>query len=95
LLAASGLAFADTSLIDAAKNINIFELRNGVGACPFLIVGHECPSSNSLFYFECCGDALSSCCFKLQDWALCIVIVIIGLTILAMIINLIRCICCG
>ncbi|VDL78956.1 unnamed protein product [Nippostrongylus brasiliensis] len=39
---------------------------SSAGACPLLVVGSVCPQENPLYYFKCCGDLNSSCCFRLQ-----------------------------
>ncbi|RCN39780.1 hypothetical protein ANCCAN_14302 [Ancylostoma caninum] len=57
---------ADEDLLETFKNIDVFKLRSSAGACPLLVVGQVCPQENPLYYFKCCGDLNSSCCFRLQ-----------------------------
>ncbi|RCN44837.1 hypothetical protein ANCCAN_09189, partial [Ancylostoma caninum] len=67
---------ADEDLLETFKNIDVFKLRSSAGACPLLVVGQVCPQENPLYYFKCCGDLNSSCCFRLQDWVLVLLLVL-------------------
>uniref|UniRef100_A0A183BPC5 WAP domain-containing protein n=1 Tax=Globodera pallida TaxID=36090 RepID=A0A183BPC5_GLOPA len=57
---------ADKNLMDELRDLDVFQLKSGVFACPLPVVGERCPESNSLFYFKCCGDLNASCCVRLQ-----------------------------
>ncbi|VDO82483.1 unnamed protein product [Heligmosomoides polygyrus] len=85
---------ADEDLVETFKNIDVFRLRSSVGACPLLVVGQVCPQENPLYYFKCCGDLNSSCCFRLQDWVLVLLLVLAVSIVLSIIVNIIRCMCC-
>ncbi|WKX92538.1 hypothetical protein Q1695_010516 [Nippostrongylus brasiliensis] len=85
---------ADEDLMETFKNIDVFRLRSSAGACPLLVVGSVCPQENPLYYFKCCGDLNSSCCFRLQDWVLVLLLVLAVSVVLSIIVNIIRCLCC-
>ncbi|KAK5968392.1 hypothetical protein GCK32_005366 [Trichostrongylus colubriformis] len=68
--------------------------RSSAGACPLLVVGQVCPQENPLYYFKCCGDLNASCCFRLQDWVLVLLLVLAVSIVLSIIVNIIRCLCC-
>ncbi|KAL3073264.1 hypothetical protein niasHS_014132 [Heterodera schachtii] len=90
----SGTANGDKNLLDELRDLDIFQLKSGVSACP-LLVGERCPESSPLYYFKCCGDLYSSCCVRLQDWAVGVIALLIVLILVAAFINLIRCIFCA
>ncbi|CAJ0593050.1 unnamed protein product [Cylicocyclus nassatus] len=85
---------ADEDLVETFKNIDVFKLRSSAGACPLLVVGQVCPQENPLYYFKCCGDLNASCCFRLQDWVLVLLLVLAISIVLSIIVNFIRCLCC-
>ncbi|KAI1713891.1 protein SUP-1 [Ditylenchus destructor] len=88
------VAADEKSFIDEIKDMDIFKIRDGAYACPLPVVGKECPESNALYLFKCCGDLNSSCCFRLQDWAVAIIGIFVILIIAGIFVNLIRCIFC-
>uniref|UniRef100_A0A0R3RKR8 WAP domain-containing protein n=1 Tax=Elaeophora elaphi TaxID=1147741 RepID=A0A0R3RKR8_9BILA len=51
---------------DENKGIKLFELKKSSLACPIIVVGEQCPDETPLYYYRCCGDLNSSCCFRLQ-----------------------------
>ncbi|EFO16029.2 hypothetical protein LOAG_12479 [Loa loa] len=69
LLCLTSLVTAVTYLDDwdESNGISIFELRKSSLACPIIVVGEQCPDETPLYYYRCCGDLNSSCCFRLQD----------------------------
>uniref|UniRef100_A0A0N4Z203 Transmembrane protein n=1 Tax=Parastrongyloides trichosuri TaxID=131310 RepID=A0A0N4Z203_PARTI len=85
---------ADSSVVDEVKQLDPFQLRDSSLGCPIPVVGASCPESNALYYFKCCGKLLDSCCFRLQDWVTVLLLVMAALTVLAIIINIVRCIFC-
>uniref|UniRef100_A0A0N5BTK3 Uncharacterized protein n=1 Tax=Strongyloides papillosus TaxID=174720 RepID=A0A0N5BTK3_STREA len=85
---------ADSSLVDEVKSLSPLELKDSALGCPIPVVGAVCPESNALYYFKCCGKLLDSCCFRLQDWVIVLLLVMAALTVLAIIFNILRCIFC-
>ncbi|CEF66872.1 Protein of unknown function DUF2650 family-containing protein [Strongyloides ratti] len=85
---------ADSKLIDEVKSLSPMELKDSALGCPIPVVGAACPESNALYYFKCCGKLLDSCCFRLQDWVIVLLLVMAVLTVLAIVFNIIRCIFC-
>ncbi|CAI4230285.1 unnamed protein product [Auanema sp. JU1783] len=81
-------------ILSTVRDIEIFKIRKSAMACPILIVGPSCPEENPLYYFKCCGDLNSSCCFRLQDWVMVLVTFLVVCIVLSIIINFIRCLCC-
>ncbi|KAE9419236.1 hypothetical protein Angca_004836 [Angiostrongylus cantonensis] len=85
---------ADEDLMETFKNIDVFRLRASANACPLLVVGEVCPQENPLYYFKCCGDLNASCCFRLQDWVLVLLLILAVSIVLSIIVNFVRCLCC-
>ncbi|KJH51083.1 hypothetical protein DICVIV_02750 [Dictyocaulus viviparus] len=85
---------ADEDLVETFKNIDVFRLRSSAAACPLLVVGQVCPEENPLYYFKCCGDLNSSCCFRLQDWVIVLLLILAVSIVLSIVVNFIRCLCC-
>ncbi|KAE9554102.1 hypothetical protein FO519_002691 [Halicephalobus sp. NKZ332] len=83
-----------SNIWEEIKNIRISELRKSALACPLPVVGSACPEDTPLYYFKCCGELNSNCCFRLQDWVIVVLGVMTILVILSIIVNLIRCLCC-
>ncbi|KAI6183071.1 hypothetical protein M3Y97_00448900 [Aphelenchoides bicaudatus] len=87
-------AKADTDIMQEIRSLNVFKLKTSSLACPMIVVGNACPEENPLYYFKCCGEVNTNCCFRLQDWAIVLIGIMILLIIVSIIVNLIRCICC-
>uniref|UniRef100_A0AC35TIT3 Transmembrane protein n=1 Tax=Rhabditophanes sp. KR3021 TaxID=114890 RepID=A0AC35TIT3_9BILA len=85
---------AETSLVDEVKSLDPFKIKDSALACPVPVIGQNCPESNVIYHFRCCGSAYNSCCFRLQDWVTVLLLIMAVLTVLAILINIIRCICC-
>ncbi|CAD5207001.1 unnamed protein product [Bursaphelenchus okinawaensis] len=81
-------------LIEEIKKMDVTKLQESPLGCPLPVVGGQCPESNPLYYFKCCGEMNSACCFRLQDWAVLLIAIMVVLIILSIFVNLIRCICC-
>uniref|UniRef100_A0AC34QPK6 Uncharacterized protein n=1 Tax=Panagrolaimus sp. JU765 TaxID=591449 RepID=A0AC34QPK6_9BILA len=79
---------------DDVKSMRVTELRKSALACPLPVVGSSCPEDTPLYYFACCGELNSSCCFRLQDWVIAVLAIMTILVILSIVVNLIRCLCC-
>ena len=94
LIAVIALAAADSDIIDEVKAMEPFTIRRSALACPVPIVGQSCPESNPLYYFRCCGELAKDCCFRLQDWVICVMILLAVLTVISIVINFIRCLFC-
>ncbi|KAI6183070.1 Glutathione S-transferase protein [Aphelenchoides bicaudatus] len=85
---------ANADLMNEVRELDIFKLRESPGGCPTPGIGGRCPEANPIYFFKCCGYKNESCCFRLQDWLTVLFGVLIILILLAIIINLIRCIFC-
>ncbi|KAI6219974.1 Protein F52A8 [Aphelenchoides besseyi] len=94
LLVVSVVALVQADFIEELKDLDVLKFRESPRGCPVSGIGGQCPASNPVFYFKCCGDMNASCCFRLQDWLTVLVGIVIALMVIAIIINLIRCICC-
>uniref|UniRef100_A0A8R1TLL6 Uncharacterized protein n=1 Tax=Onchocerca volvulus TaxID=6282 RepID=A0A8R1TLL6_ONCVO len=79
---------------DESKSIKIFELKKSSLACPIIVVGEQCPEETILYYFRCCGDLNTSCCFRLQEWVIAVLVLTVILFIASMVVNFIRCLFC-
>uniref|UniRef100_A0A915P503 Uncharacterized protein n=1 Tax=Meloidogyne floridensis TaxID=298350 RepID=A0A915P503_9BILA len=79
---------------DEIKDMDLFYINRGSYACPLPVVGERCPESNWLFYFRCCGELNTNCCFRLQDWAVFLIALFVVLIIISAFVNLLRCIFC-
>uniref|UniRef100_A0A914BZ86 Uncharacterized protein n=1 Tax=Acrobeloides nanus TaxID=290746 RepID=A0A914BZ86_9BILA len=87
-------ASSSADVIDDVKNLRPFEIKRSMLGCPVPIVGKSCPESSPLYYFGCCGDLDSQCCFRLQDWVWILIIVLILSVVASLIVNFIRCLFC-
>uniref|UniRef100_A0A915DJZ2 Uncharacterized protein n=1 Tax=Ditylenchus dipsaci TaxID=166011 RepID=A0A915DJZ2_9BILA len=85
---------AEKSFLDEIRDMEILKIRDGSSACPLPIVGQQCPESNALYLFKCCGDVNANCCFRLQDWAVAIIALFVIMIVVGIFVNLFRCIFC-
>ena len=85
---------AEKDIVDEIKDMDVFKIKSSSLACPVPIVGQSCPEANPLFYFKCCGELNSSCCFRLQDWLMVLLVVLAVLVVISLVINFIRCLFC-
>ncbi|KAM3722176.1 Protein SUP-1 [Dirofilaria immitis] len=78
------------------RTVDLLErfIRKSSSACPIIIVGEQCPEETILYYFRCCGDLNTSCCFRLQEWVLALLVIMFVLFIASLVINFIRCLFC-
>uniref|UniRef100_A0A914IC15 Transmembrane protein n=1 Tax=Globodera rostochiensis TaxID=31243 RepID=A0A914IC15_GLORO len=58
---------ADKNLMDELRDLDVFQLKSGVFACPLPV---------------CCGDLNASCCVRLQDWAVAVIALLIVLILI-------------
>ncbi|CAI5438223.1 unnamed protein product [Caenorhabditis angaria] len=94
LICAPTVAADGDDLLDYIKSIEPLTIKRSALACPAPIVGSTCPEENAVWYFKCCGSLASDCCFRLQDWVTVLLLVLAIFTILSIIVNVIRCVCC-
>ncbi|TKR63493.1 hypothetical protein L596_027317 [Steinernema carpocapsae] len=94
LLAMAGPTVADHDVLEFVKNLDPLKLKSTPLGCPIPIVGKICPAENVFYYFACCRlpEDPSRCCFKPQDWTIVVGLVILGLSIIGIVVNLLRCI---
>ncbi|TKR63488.1 hypothetical protein L596_027312 [Steinernema carpocapsae] len=93
----------ESNIIDEVKKYDVFTLKRSALACPLPVVGTQCPESNPLWYFTCCGGydsnknflPSSECCFRLQDWVVVSLVILAVLSVISCFIGFLRCICCG
>ncbi|KAI6177945.1 hypothetical protein M3Y98_00447400 [Aphelenchoides besseyi] len=83
LLATVQVSIADEDIWEEVKQIEVFKLKKSALGCPAIVIGQSCPDENPLYYFKCCGDLNSSCCFRLQDWAMVLLVVMVGYVVKA------------
>ncbi|KAI6241074.1 hypothetical protein M3Y99_00379000 [Aphelenchoides fujianensis] len=72
---------ADQDIWEEVKQIDVFRLKKSALACPAIVVGNSCPEENPLYFFKC-------------YWATVLLAVMVGLIIISIFVNLIRCIFC-
>ncbi|KAI6241072.1 hypothetical protein M3Y99_00378800 [Aphelenchoides fujianensis] len=85
---------AEADFVEEIRDLDVLRFRESPAGCPVPGIGGQCPASNPIFYFKCCGQHNTSCCFRLQDWLTVLVGIIIAILVIAIIINCIRCLCC-
>uniref|UniRef100_A0A0M3IIH3 Transmembrane protein n=1 Tax=Ascaris lumbricoides TaxID=6252 RepID=A0A0M3IIH3_ASCLU len=88
------LQMVNADVIDDIKEIRIFELKKSSLACPIIVVGEQCPEETPLYYFKCCGDLNGSCCFRLQEWVVVLLVIMGVLIAISFVVNFIRCLFC-
>ncbi|EJW85090.1 hypothetical protein WUBG_03998 [Wuchereria bancrofti] len=79
---------------ESSGGIRMFELKKSSLACPIIVVGEQCPEETPLYYYRCCGDLNSSCCFRLQEWVIVLLVIMGVLIIGSLIVNFIRYLFC-
>ncbi|KAI6177951.1 Protein F52A8 [Aphelenchoides besseyi] len=94
LLIFCAVALVQADFIEELKDLDVLKFRESPRGCPVSGIGGQCPASNPVFYFKCCGDMNASCCFRLQDWAMVLLVVMVGLIVISIFVNLLRCIFC-
>ncbi|KAK6105816.1 hypothetical protein QQG55_21775 [Brugia pahangi] len=96
LLCLVSVVTAVTYIDDSDENngIRMFELKKSSLACPIIVVGEQCPEETPLYYYRCCGDLNSSCCFRLQEWVIVLLVIMGVLIIGSLIVNFIRYLFC-
>ncbi|KHN80647.1 hypothetical protein Tcan_09903 [Toxocara canis] len=87
-------SMTNADIIDDIKEIRVFELKKSSLACPIIVVGEQCPEETPLYYFKCCGDLNGSCCFRLQEWVIVLLIIMGVLIAISFVVNFIRCLFC-
>uniref|UniRef100_A0A915BRH0 Uncharacterized protein n=1 Tax=Parascaris univalens TaxID=6257 RepID=A0A915BRH0_PARUN len=54
-------------IVFASITYEVIAMKDGNRWCPTEIIRTtECPTSNFLYYFDCCGSIKTDCCFHLQ-----------------------------
>uniref|UniRef100_A0A0M3HRI7 Uncharacterized protein n=1 Tax=Ascaris lumbricoides TaxID=6252 RepID=A0A0M3HRI7_ASCLU len=82
-------------IILASITDEVISINEGHQWCPTKIIRTtECPASNFLYYFECCGAINTECCFHLQIWVLIMLVILAVLSIISLVVALVRFICC-
>ncbi|KAL7079486.1 hypothetical protein ACQ4LE_001546 [Meloidogyne hapla] len=66
-----------------------FSPKSGSKIC----VGKICDDSSVFHYYDCCGQILNDCCFKLQTWVIIVIAILLICTLVSIVLSLIRCVC--
>ncbi|VDD95536.1 unnamed protein product [Enterobius vermicularis] len=85
---------AESDMFEEIREIQVFQLRKSSAGCPVVLMGESCPEETPLYYYKCCGQLNTSCCFRLQDWVIVLLIILAVCIILSIVVNFLRCLFC-
>ncbi|CAD6196334.1 unnamed protein product [Caenorhabditis auriculariae] len=94
LVSLSPVSADSDDLLEYIKSFEPLHIRKSPSGCPLIVIGQQCPEENVFWYFKCCGNIADQCCFRLQDWVTVLLMIFAVLTVLSIIVNCVRCMCC-
>uniref|UniRef100_A0A0N5ASA0 Uncharacterized protein n=1 Tax=Syphacia muris TaxID=451379 RepID=A0A0N5ASA0_9BILA len=95
VLSIVAMASSEGELLEAIKDLRPLDLKTSAMGCPLIVVGELCPTENIFYYYTCCGTLNSTCCFRVQDWVLVLILFLGACIIFGIVLSLVRCMCCG